>query len=139
MKAEPKLNHRVEKIFDTITSVGKKLSDAFQEIDAEFKSQETDLSQELISVKQATLDFDLLEDDLKRIVGVLEQDGSTVIGSYLLLDNKKDLMEIEFYRQKDDKTFKGTIKSKINRLKNCPEDMLNELEQKGQVRLRLLN
>ncbi|NES74195.1 MAG: hypothetical protein F6K24_57910, partial [Okeania sp. SIO2D1] len=89
------------------------------------------------SIEKETLNFDLLEKDIEKIHARIEQDGYSVLGSRLVLDNKKDLMEIKTYSQKGEKSFVNTASAKVKKVKNIPADILNEMKSKGRVEISL--
>jgi len=126
---EETLGRKVGKIYNTLTSIGKKVSDAIED----GMVNDGDLS----SVKETMLDFNLVEKDVKRIHNRLEQDGSRILGSYLVLNDKQDMMEIQTYKQSGDKTFISTTEAKVTRVSNLPAEVLAELKQKGVVKLHL--
>jgi len=126
---EETLGRKVGKIYNTLTSIGKKVSDAIED----GMVNDGDLS----SVKETMLDFNLVEKDVKRIHNRLEQDGSRILGSYLVLNDKQDMMEIQTYKQSGDKTFISTTEAKVTRVSNLPAEVLAELKEKGVVKLHL--
>ena len=78
------IGNKVDRIWNRITGIGKKVSDAIEEDAANEEDS-------LISVSDSVLDFNLVEQDVKRIHKKLEREGSRVLGSYLILDNKQDI------------------------------------------------
>lgn len=123
------LGDKVGKIFNTLKDAGERISQAWEEGAIEFDT--------FSSIENRTLDFDLLEDDIKKINRRLEQDGFYVLGSRLLLDDKQELMEIKTYSKKGEKSFVNTARAKITRVTNIPPDILEELKNKGRVELSL--
>lgn len=126
---EETLGDKVDKIFSSITGIGKKISAAIEE--------EAANELVLVSVKNMVLDFNLVEEDVKQIHKRLERDGSRVLGSYLILNDKQDTMEIQSYKQSGDKTFITSTKTKVSRANNLPPDVHTELQEKGSVKLFL--
>ncbi|NET45648.1 hypothetical protein [Okeania sp. SIO2B3] len=117
------------KLFNTMKNAGEKISQALQENDVEIDT--------FNSIEKETLNFDLLEKDIKNIHTRIEQDGYSVLGSHLILDDKKDLMEIKTYSQKEEKSFVNTVSAKVKKVKNIPADILNEMKTKGRVEISL--
>jgi len=124
------IGNKVDRIWNRITGIGKKVSDAIEEDAANEEDS-------LISVSDFVLDFNLVEQDVKRIHKKLEREGSRVLGSYLILDNKQDTMQIQTYKQSSDKTFVNTMETKVTHLRNFPPEVLTELKEKGVVKLHL--
>jgi hypothetical protein len=124
------IGNKVDRIWNRITGIGKKVSDAIEEDAANEEDS-------LISVSDSVLDFNLVEQDVKRIHKKLEREGSRVLGSYLILDNKQDTMQIQTYKQSGDKTFVNTMETKVTRVSNLPTEVLAELKEKGVVKLHL--
>ena len=124
------IGNKVDRIWNRITGIGKKVSDAIEEDAANEEDS-------LISVSDFVLDFNLVEQDVKRIHKKLEREGSRVLGSYLILDNKQDTMQIQTYKQSGDKTFVNTMETKVTRVSNLPTEVLAELKEKGVVKLHL--
>jgi len=124
------IGNKVDRIWNRITGIGKKVSDAIEEDAANEEDS-------LISVSDFVLDFNLVEQDVKRIHKKLEREGSRVLGSYLILDNKQDTMQIQTYKQSGDKTFVNTMETKVTHLRNFPPEVLTELKEKGVVKLHL--
>ena len=89
----------------------------------------------LDSIKRETLNWDLLEEDIKNIHTRIQLDGYFVLGSRLILDNKKDLIEIKTYSQKGEKSFANTVSAKVKRVKNIPTDILDEIKTKGRAEI----
>ncbi|MEB3883436.1 hypothetical protein [Lyngbya sp. CCY1209] len=89
------------------------------------------------SLEKKTLNFDLLEDDLKKIHRILKKDGASILGTRLILDDKKNLIEIKIYSQKGAKNYVDTTRAEIDRLKNIPPDIMEEIKRKGRVELNL--
>ncbi|NEP80316.1 MAG: hypothetical protein F6K39_20400 [Okeania sp. SIO3B3] len=121
------LGDKFGKLFNTMKNAGEKISQALQENDVDIDT--------FNSIEKETLNFDLLEKDIEKIHARIEQDGYSVLGSRLVLDNKKDLMEIKTYSQKGEKSFVNTASAKVKKVKNIPPDILNEMKTKGRVEL----
>ncbi|MEM1173038.1 MAG: hypothetical protein AAGJ08_29230 [Cyanobacteria bacterium P01_H01_bin.35] len=129
MKEEENLADKVSKLFKTVKNAREKISQALQEnfvyID-KFKS-----------IEGETLNWDLLEEDIKHIQTRIEQDGYSVLGSHLILHQQKDLMEIKTYSQKGEKSFVNTVSAKVKQVTNIPADILEEIESKGRVEVSI--
>ncbi len=129
MTEEENLADKVSKLFKTVKNAKEKISQALQEnfvyID-KFKS-----------IEGETLNWDLLEEDIKHIQRRIEQDGYSVLGSHLILDQEKDLMEIKTYSQKGEKSFVNTVSAKVKQVTNIPGDILEEIETKGRVEVSI--
>lgn len=126
---EETIGKKMDKIWNSVTGIGKKISDAIED----------DMVDEgvLVSVKNSVLDFNLIEQDVKRIHERFEKDGSRVLGSYLVLNDKQNTMEIQTYKQSGEKTFVSTTEAKVTRVRNLPPDVLTEFKEKGVVKLHL--
>ena len=123
------LQEKFSKLFNNITSILKQLADAVKEGSNETFS--------LVCVKNGLLDFELIEEDVKQIHRDMKSRGDKVLGSRLILDHERNLMEIRTYTEKDDKTFFNTIDAKVKRVINIPSDILEELQKEGRVELRM--
>ena len=128
---QEQLSEKFTRLCNTIKDVGKKLHEAIVE--------EHDMVTNLTSVRQGTLDFKALEHDIARIHKQFERDGSVVLGSSLFLDDRKDLMEIRTYHQRNDKTFLNTIQVEVHQLQGCPADILAELKKHGTAEVSVLS
>lgn len=117
------------KLFNTVKNAGEKIAQALQEEVIDFDT--------LNSIRSGTLNFDLLEDDVKGIHRRLQLDGYSVLGSRLLLDYKKELMEIKTYSQKGEKNFVNTVSSEVKSVTNIPADVVAEMKAKGRIELSL--
>lgn len=119
------------KLTTSLKAAGKKISEAWEE---NTKEAETNT---FSSIKHDTLDFDLLEADIKKIQIKIEQDGYSVLGSHVIIDNRQKLIEIKIYSQKGDDNFVNTVTAEVNRVINIPADILDEMKTKGRVELSL--
>ncbi len=124
---------KFSKLFNTITSIPKQFIDAVEEGLRE-GSQE---ASNLVCVREKSLNFELIEEDLKRINQDMEVRGDTVLGSHLILDDKQDFMEIRTYIERGGQIFVIPVNAEVNAVTNIPSDVLNELQQKGRVELSL--
>jgi len=123
------LGNKVKKIGKTLASAGEKIVDAIQEEKRKIHT--------LSCVQQECLDYSLIEKDIGAIHQQLEQNGSITLGSYITLDDKKDLMKIEIYTKQDEKTFVNKMEMTVHNVENIPEDVNAELKDKGFVKLFL--
>ncbi|XWK87892.1 MAG: hypothetical protein U7127_27525 [Phormidium sp.] len=117
------------RLLNTVKGAGEKLAQALEEENIDFDT--------FNSIHRETLNFDLLEEDIKNIHNRIEQNGYSVLGSRLILDDKKELIEIKIYSQKGEKSFVNTVSAKVKRGKNIPPDILDEIKSKGRVELNL--
>ncbi|NET27776.1 hypothetical protein [Okeania sp. SIO1I7] len=127
MTEEENLADKFGKLFKTVKNAGEKISQAWQENFVYIDS--------FNSIEKETLNWDLLEEDIKNIHTIIEQDGYSVLGSHLILDNEKDLMEIKTYSQKGEKSFVNTVSATVKKVRNIPADILDEIESKSRVEL----
>ena len=132
MQATPK--HRKVSCVDSFI---KKLQTAIKEVETEFAAIQI-INNDFRSIQQETLDFALFEKDVERLYQKFQKEGSTILGSYLLLYDKQDLMELQIYRQEGDEAIMGRLKTTIRQLRNCPADIIRNLKQNGAIKLRLL-
>lgn len=123
------LGDKFGKLFNTIKNAGEKISQAWEEQGVQVDT--------FSSIHRGTLDFDLLEADIKNIHRSIEQKGDSVLGSRLVLDQTKKMMEIKTYSQKGDHNFVNTVTAEVNRVINIPADILDEMKTKGRVELSL--
>lgn len=114
-------------LFNTMKNAGEKISQALQENDID--------THNFNSIEKETLNFDLLENDVKNIHKKLEIDDYSVLGSSLILDNEKDLMEIKTYSQKGEKSFVNTVSPKVKKVSNIPADILDEMKNNSRVQI----
>ncbi|MBD2490650.1 hypothetical protein [Aulosira sp. FACHB-615] len=129
MDKQKSLQDKFGKLFNTITSIPKKLADAVEERLKEPSN--------LISVQEGLLNFERIEEDVKRIQHDLKAGGDKVLGSHLILDDERNLMEIKTYTERGDKTFVITVDAEVKRITNIPSDVLEELKENGRVELSL--
>ncbi len=127
MKEEENIPDKIDKLLKTLKNAEEKISQAVQE-----NVLDTDT---LNSIEEEVLNFDLLEQDIEKIHTIIQQDGYSVLGSRLVLDNEKDLMEIKTYSQKGEKSFVNTVSAKVKKVSNIPADILDEIESKGRVEI----
>ncbi|MDB9465296.1 hypothetical protein PN480_11915 [Dolichospermum circinale CS-1225] len=129
MDKQKSLEDKFSKLFNNIASISKQLSDAVEEGLKETFS--------LVCVKNGLLDFELIEEDVKQIHEAMKSRGDKILRSHLILDNELDLMEIQTYTERGDKTFVNTIDAKVKRVTNIPSEILEELQKEGRVELSL--
>lgn len=129
MSEQENLADKFGKLFNTVKNAGEKISQAFQENVVDIET--------FNSIQRETLNFDLLEEDIKNIHRKIEQEGYSVLGSRLILDDKKELMEIKTYSRKGEKNFVNTVSAKVKRVTNIPADILAEMKNKGRIELNL--
>ncbi|MFK0729949.1 MAG: hypothetical protein ACIWVG_01945 [Gloeotrichia echinulata HAB0833] len=133
MDKQESLQNKFGKLFNTITSIPKQLADAVEEGLKEGLQEASNL----VCIQEGLLNFDLIEEDVKRIQGDLRARGDKVLGSHLILDHQDDLMEIRTYTERGDKTFVITVDAEVKLVTNIPADIVEELKQKGRVELNL--
>ena len=129
MSEQDNLADKFGELFNTVKNAGEKIAQAFQENVVGIDT--------LNSIKSGSLNFDLLENDVKGIHRRLELDGYSVLGSRLVLDSKNKLMEIKTYSQKGEKNFVNTVSSEVKSLTNIPADVVAEMKAKGRIELSL--
>lgn len=129
MDKQESLKDKFGKLFDTITSIPKKLTNAIEEGLRE--------PYDFVCVQNGLLNFDLIEDDVREIHTNLKNRGNRVLGSHLILDDERDLMEIRTYTERGDKTFLITVDAEVRRVTNIPKNVLDELKKKGRIELSL--
>ncbi len=129
MTKEENVADKFDKFLNTVKNEWEKISQAVQE-----NVLDTDTFN---SIEEETLNFDLLEEDIEKIQTRIQQDGYSVLGSSLILDNEKDLMEIKTYSQKGEKSFVNTVSAKVKQVTNIPADILEEIESKGRVEVSI--
>ncbi|MGD1704740.1 hypothetical protein [Dapis sp. BLCC M229] len=108
-------------------NAGEKISQALQENDVDLDT--------FNSIEKEILNFDLLEKDIEKIHTKIERDGYSVLGSRLILDDKKDLIEIKTYSQKGENSFVNTVSAKVKQVSNIPPEILNEMKTKGRAEI----
>jgi len=123
------LADRLGRLFNTGKKAIEKISQAWEENVVDIDT--------FNSIQRETLNFDLLDEDIKAIHREIEQDGYFVLGSRLVLDDRQELMEIKTYSQKGEKSFVNTVSAKVKRLINIPANILDEIKSKGRVELSL--
>jgi hypothetical protein len=129
MDKQESVQNKFGKLFKTITSIPKQLADAVEEGLKEPSN--------LISVQEGLLNFERIEEDVKRIQGDLKARGDKVLGSHLILDDERNFMEIKTYTERGDKTFVITVDAEVIRVTNIPSDVLEKLQKEGRVELNL--
>ncbi|MFM5888685.1 MAG: hypothetical protein ACKPFD_03120 [Dolichospermum sp.] len=129
MDKQESLQDKFGKLFNNLTSIPKKLADAVEEGLKETPN--------LLCVQDGVLNFELIEEDVRRIQRDMKARGDKVLGSQLILDDELDLMEIRTYTERGDKTFVNTIDAKVKRVTNIPSEIFEELQKKGRVELSL--
>jgi hypothetical protein len=129
MDKQESLQDKFGKLFDTITSIPKKLADAVEDGLREPSN--------LVCVKDGLLDFERIEDDVREIHRNLKARGDKVLGSHLILDDQRNLMEIRTYAERGNKTFLIPVDAEVRRVINIPADVLDELKKTGRIELSL--
>jgi hypothetical protein len=129
MPEQDNLADKFGELFNTVKNAGEKIAQAFQE---NIVSLDT-----FNSIERETLNFDLLEEDIKKIHRRIENEGYSVLGSRLMLDQKKELMEIKTYSQKGEGNFVNTVSAKVKRVTNIPAEIVAEMKSKGRIELSL--
>ncbi|MBC1218736.1 hypothetical protein GNF10_30560 [Nostoc sp. UCD121] len=129
MDKQESLQDKFGKLFNNMTSIPKKLADAVEEGLKEPSN--------LVCVQEGLLNFDLIEEDARRIQGDLKARGDRVLGSNLILDYERKFMEIRTYIERGDKNFVIIVDAEVKRATNTPSDILHELKEKGRVELSL--
>ena len=89
----------------------------------------------LNSIQRETLNFALLEEDIENIHTRIEQEGYSVLGSRLILDDQKELIEIKTYSKKGEKSFLNTTSATVKRVINIPTEILDEIKTKGSAEI----
>ncbi|WYL96275.1 MAG: hypothetical protein HEQ35_22760 [Gloeotrichia echinulata IR180] len=133
MDKQESLQNKLDKLLNTITNIPKQLADAVEEGLKEGLQEASNL----VCVQEGLLNFDLIEEDVKRIQGDLRARGDKVLGSHLILDDERNFMEIRTYTDRGNKNFVITVDAEVKRVTNIPPDILEELQQKGRVELNL--
>jgi hypothetical protein len=129
MDKQESLQDKFGKLFNTVSSIPKKITDAVEEGLREPSN--------LICVQNGLLDFDLIEDDVRQIHRNLKARGNKVLGSHLILDDELNLMEIRTYTERGDKTFLITVDAEVRRVINVPRNILNEFTRRGRIEISL--
>ena len=129
MDKQESLQDKFGKLFNTVSSISKKITDAVEEGLREPSN--------LICVQNGLLDFDLIEDDVRQIHRNLKARGNKVLGSHLILDDELNLMEIRTYTERGDKTFLITVDAEVRRVINVPRNILNEFTRRGRIEISL--
>ena len=113
-----------------VNQVSQRLTDAIEE-----GRQNAIAESNLICVKNGTVNFDLIEEDVRRIHRELEKKGIRVLGSHVILDDQRNFMEIQTYTEREGKTYQRINSAKVQELRNVPDDVLDELNKKKRVEL----
>ncbi|ELS33885.1 MULTISPECIES: hypothetical protein [Pseudanabaena] len=127
MNSKENLETKFDKLIDTISNLPKKVIDAIKE-------DSHDIYQ-LVSVNKSLLDFDLINQDIDMIQQRMTKNGDVVLGSRVIIDDKKESLEILTYFKRYDKTFSVSAKASVKRVTNIPSDILAELKKQGRVEL----
>lgn len=133
MDKQENLQDKFDKLYNTITSIPKRLADAVDEGLKEGLQK----APNLVCIHEGVLNFKLIEEDVRRIQEDLKARGDTVLGSHLILDDKQDFMEIRTYIEKGDKTFVIKVPAEVKRVTNIPSNVADKLQQKGRIELSL--
>jgi len=98
-----KVTKKGESLHDTwgtlvkkVTDFPQKLANAIEEGTQEALAEISSLS----CLKRGVLNFDLIEDDVMQIHQRLKNQGNQVLGSRLILDDRRNLIEIQTYTKK---------------------------------------
>lgn len=118
-------------LVNKVANLPNRLLDA---VDEGFQ-EATEQASNLRCAKNALLDFDLIEEDVKRIHRNLEMKGDRVLKSHVILDDKLDQIEIQTYTEKGDKTYRTTSSAKVQEIINAPDEVLAELKRQKRVEL----
>ena len=113
-----------------VNKATQKLTDAIEE-----GRQNAIAESNLICLTNTTVDFDLIEEDVRQIHQELKNKGSRVLGSHLILDDRRNLMEIQTYTEKAGKTYQRINSAKVQELRNIPNEVLAELNKNKRVEL----
>lgn len=128
MQHEEGLEAKFDRLRKTIADIPNKFSEAIQE------GLQEDYRQ-LTCVQEGLLSFNLIEKDIAEMHKSLRESGDTVLTSRIVIDDRKDFIEILTYVKREDKTFSVSAKSTVKRVTNIPSDILEELKSKGRVEL----
>lgn len=121
-------------LVDKVSNIPQRLEDAFEEGMQE-EIAET-LDGDFRSIRNGVLNFDLIEKDIQQFHQNLEIRGSRVLGSHLILDDQRNVIEIQTYTKKEGKTYRTINSAKVHEITNIPDEVLNELDKKQIVELR---
>lgn len=150
LKSDYQDNHKKEdlkmKFSRFIETAENILSSASQTLKAIKKTvQDTEITQnprnksQLECIRNGVLDFDLLEEDMKRIREQIELDQEAkILGSYIVI--LKDIefkVKFEIYLQKQNKTFMQSVEAKVSNFEHLPSEVVNKLETNKVVKLFL--
>ena len=127
MKKANNLGNKFGEFFNTVKNAGEKISQALQENVVDIDT--------LNSIHRETLNFALLEEDIENIHTRIEQEGYSVLGSRLILDDQKELIEIKTYSKKGEKSFLNTTSATVKRVINIPTEILDEIKTKGSAEI----
>lgn len=127
MKKANNLGNKFGEFFNTVKNAGEKISQALQENVVDIDT--------LNSIQRETLNFALLEEDIENIHTRIEQEGYSVLGSRLILDDQKELIEIKTYSKKGEKSFLNTTSATVKRVINIPTEILDEMKTKGRAEI----
>ncbi|KYC42268.1 hypothetical protein WA1_20025 [Scytonema hofmannii PCC 7110] len=134
MNAQESLQDKFSKLSNNLTSISNKLANAVkEELQETFKLK----TSKLVCVQEGLLDFERIDEDVRRIQEDMKARGDIVLGSHLILDDERNFMEIRTYTERDNKTFVIPVDAEVKRVINIPSDVLNELQQKGHIELSL--
>jgi hypothetical protein len=124
---QERIEAKFSRLFNSIAELPSRIAEAFQE----GMSEDIQLS----CVRDGLLDFNLVEEDIAQIQKLLKARGDSIIGSHLILDDRKELLEIRTYVEREGKTFSVYVDAEVRRVTNIPEDVLEELEKEEKVEL----
>lgn len=127
MKKANNLGNKFGEIFNTLKNAREKISQALQENVVDIDT--------LNSIHRETLNFALLEEDIENIHTRIEQEGYSVLGSRLILDDQKELIEIKTYSKKGENSFLNTISATVKGVTNILTEILDEMKTKGRAEI----
>lgn len=118
-------------LVDKVSNFPERIKTAVEEVKEEIEKK----SWTLTCIKNGTVDFDCIEEDIQQIHCNLEMKGSRVLGSHVILDDQRNLMKIQTYTEKDGKTYRTVNTAKVQEIRNIPDEVLDELNKKQKVEL----
>jgi hypothetical protein len=129
MDKQESLQDKFVKIFKNVTDIPKRVTQAVEE---GLKDPYN-----LVCVQEGVLNFELIEEDVRRIQGDMKARGDKVLGSNLILYKERKFIEIRTYIERDDRKLVITVDAEIKRGINIPPEILDELNEQGRVELNL--
>ena len=128
---EIKVQNTWNNLLGKVAKLPQRLIDAVEEGMQEAVTETSDFR----SIRNGVLNLDLIEEDIKQIHHKLQIKRSKVLGSHLILDDQLNLVEIQTYTEKEGKTYRTVNSAKVQEIRNVPDKVLNELNQKRRVEL----